>query len=92
MSVTAPNVKLWKIFLQQHLVLHRFPDAAALVVFELFLGQLFWDMGCLTVLSSQKRFAFDLSYNTCDLDVQFHIKLFYIIKTLRGVHRAMQYA
>lgn len=45
MSVTAPNVKLWKIFLQQHLVLHRFPDAAALVVLELFLGQLFLGHG-----------------------------------------------
>lgn len=64
MSVTAPNVRLWKIFWQQHLALHSFPDAAALVVLELFLGHLFWDMGCLTVLSSQKLLSFDLSYNT----------------------------
>jgi len=56
MSVTASNVKLWKIFLQQHLVLHRSPDAAILVVLELFLGQLFWDVNCLLFCLSETVF------------------------------------
>lgn len=53
-----------RYFLQQHLVLHRSPDAAILLSLEFFLGQLFQDMNCLNVLSSQKLLPFDLSYNT----------------------------